>query len=151
MKHVHLEPDHHLTQETLKADVVGSITRRWESDPRLGAVVSFAGVVRGDRIESGVVESIEFSAHEEMAEKSVRALVERLASEVSSDTVRVYLQHTLGTVPRGGIPLIIVIGTSHRREAFKLCSDILEALKQEVPIYGKEIADSGGHSWKVNQ
>jgi molybdopterin synthase catalytic subunit len=47
--------------------------------------------------------------------------------------------------------VLIVVGTSHRPEAFQLCRDILEVLKREVPIYGKEIAESGSHAWKVNR
>ena len=146
-----IEPEAFLADEVLTQASVKSVTDAWSADPRLGAVVSFAGVVRGDTVDGSPVSAIEFTAHREMAEKSIRSLVDRLVAETTSETIKVYAQHALGRVPRGGIPIIIVVGTSHRREAFDLCSGILETLKQEVPIYGKELTDSGGHSWKENR
>lgn len=148
---VSVEPETFLTNGTLTQECVAGVTDAWSSDSRLGAVVSFAGVVREDTIDGSPVVGIEFTAHREMAERRVRHLIERLVADISSETIRVYVQHALGRVPRGGIPIVIVVGTSHRKEAFSLCSGILEALKQEVPIYGKELTDSGGHSWKENR
>lgn len=148
---VSVEPDTFLTDEALTQGRVATVTEAWSTDPRLGAVVSFAGVVRGDTVDGSRVVAIEFSAHRQMAEESIRRLVDRLVADTSSDTIRVYLQHAVGRVPQGGIPIVIVVGTSHRREAFSLCSGILEVFKQEVPIFGKELTDSGGHSWKKNR
>ncbi|MFP4430954.1 MAG: molybdenum cofactor biosynthesis protein MoaE [Spirochaetota bacterium] len=148
---VSVEPETFLTDEALSQECVARVTEAWSTDRRLGAVVSFAGVVRGDMVDGSPVAAIEFSAHREMAEESVRRLVERLVADTRSDTVRIYLRHALGRVPRGGIPIVIIVGTSHRKEAFSLCSGILELFKQEVPIYGKELTDSGGHSWKENR
>ncbi len=148
---VSIEPNAFLTDGVLTQLSVKSVTDAWKRDSRLGAVVSFAGVVRGDTVDGAPVAAIEFTAHREMAEKSIGSLIDRLVGETSSEIIRVYVQHALGRVSRGEIPIIIVVGTSHRREAFDLCSGILEALKQEVPIYGKELTDSGGHSWKENR
>ena len=148
---VTVSPNAFLTEESLNHDRIVGVADTWREDPRVGAVVSFSGVVRGDSLGEATVRAIEFSAHREMAEQAIKELIDRLTREIDSSVVRVYLQHALGTVPVGGIPIIIVVATSHRREAFGLCSAILEALKSEVPIYGKELTDGGDHRWKENR
>jgi molybdopterin synthase catalytic subunit len=140
-----------LTRDPIPQTTVDTVSEEFRADSRIGAVVSFQGVVRADDIAEGRVTAIEFSAHEEMAERAIGGLLARAVAEISQPAVRVYLRHALGTIPVGGIPIVIVVGTGHRREAFKLCSDILEALKSEVPIYGKELTDGGDYAWKRNR
>lgn len=140
-----------LTRDPISQATVDTVSGAFRADARIGAVVSFQGVVRADDIPEGRVTAIEFSAHEEMAERAIGGLIARAVAEISQPAVRVYLRHALGTVPVGGIPIVIVVGTGHRREAFTLCSGILEALKSEVPIYGKELTDAGDYAWKQNR
>lgn len=140
-----------LTRDPIPTDTVERVSAEFRADPRTGAVVSFQGVVRADEIAEGTVSAIEFSAHEAMAERAIHDLIARLTTETSSGVPRVYLRHALGRVPVGGVPIVIVVGTGHRAEAFALCGGILEALKHEVPIYGKELTEGGGHHWKVNR
>ena len=37
-----------------------------------------------------------------------------------------------------------------RSEAIKACEYIVERIKHEVPVWGKEILEDGSGSWKVN-
>lgn len=140
-------------------------------DSRVGGQNLFVGQVRADKHPEGVVTGIEFSAHREMADAAVSAFLKRIVGhdhvepvEPSVDSLadkradnpglalpRVFIRHGLGLIPVGGSPLFIAVGTERRDEAFRLCREILEALKSEAPIYGKELLDSEGHKWKVNQ
>ena len=146
-----LEPEQFLTDGALPPDRVSTIITRWSGDDRVGGVASFAGLVRADETPEGRVSAIEFTAHRSMAERSIREMAERVAAEYDSPVLRLYVEHALGNVAIGGIPIVIVAGASHRPEAFGLCRDILEALKAEVPIYGRELTEGGGRQWKVNR
>ena len=139
-----------LTKKPIPGDIVEEVSAEFRADISVGAVVSFSGVVRADKTEAGTVSAIEFSAHEEMAEGSIHRLLERLLAREEFADAHVYVRHAVGTVPVGGIPIVIVVGAGHRREAFALCSEVLEALKAEVPIYGKELTADGGYVWKTN-
>jgi len=129
---------------------VAEVSAVFEREPSVGAVVSFTGVVRADSHAEGTVHAIEFTAAEQVAERAVRELIERITVDSPAEQVLVHVEHRLGTVPVGEAPIVIVVGAGHRSETFALCSGILEALKAEVPIYGKELLDSGGSAWKVN-
>ncbi|MFP4567187.1 MAG: molybdopterin synthase catalytic subunit [Spirochaetaceae bacterium] len=146
-----LGPDPFLIEGALPPDRVSTVLTRWSADARVGGVASFAGLVRADETPEGPVSAIEFTAHRSMAERSIRELAERAAAAYDSPVLRVHVEHALGRVPVGGIPIVIVAGASHRAEAFGLCRDILEALKAEVPIYGRELTEGGGRQWKVNR
>lgn len=143
-------PEHHLTERTIGAQTVSEVIERFQSEPTVGAVVSFAGVVRADQQTGGEVQAIEFTAQEAVAERAIRGLATRLAGDTPGNRVLIHVEHRLGRVPVGEAPIVIVVGAGHRKETFALCSGILETLKAEVPIYGKELLDSGGSSWKVN-
>ncbi|NBB90034.1 MAG: hypothetical protein GVY23_02380 [Spirochaetes bacterium] len=147
-----LEPEEQfLTDGALPPERISSVITRWSVDDRVGGVASFAGLVRADETPEGRVSAIEFTAHRSMAERSIRELAERTAAAYDSPVLRLYVEHALGRVAVGEIPIVIVAGASHRPEAFGLCRDILEALKSEVPIYGRELTEGGGRQWKVNR
>jgi molybdopterin synthase catalytic subunit len=148
---IHIEPEDLLVDHPIPQDRVGEVTARWSADARVGGIVSFAGMVRADHTEAGRVVAIEFTAHESMARTSLSELAGRVAGAYESEVIRIHVQHALGTVSVGQVPLVIVVGASHRPEAFGVCRDLLEALKSEVPIYGKELTEGGGHQWKVNR
>jgi molybdopterin synthase catalytic subunit len=65
--------------------------------------------------------------------------------------VRIYAEHALGVVEVGEAPILIVAGAGHRPAAFEACRSVLEALKSEIPIYGKELFEGSGHRWKENR
>lgn len=147
----------YLTREVLTPATLDPITDAWRAEGTMGAVVSFAGVVRADRTDGGAVTAIEFTSHEEMAEQAIAELVARVIAETAGDEPeysaapqpRVFLRHALGRVPVGGCPIVIAVATGHRRRAFAICEGVLEALKHEVPIWGREIGTDGAQ-WKVN-
>ena len=145
-----IEPDQLLTDGPLPGERISQVLTRVSADPRIGGVSSFAGLVRGDENDAGRVTAIEFTAHRGIAERSMNELIERMAGRYDSPVLHIYAEHALGRVSVGEIPVIIVVGSSHRAEAFGLCSDLLETLKAEVPIWGKELTDTGKHQWKVN-
>jgi molybdopterin synthase catalytic subunit len=97
-----------------------------------GAVVDFFGVVR--TIENDrVIDGIEYEAFEAMAE---RQLV--LIAEEARDRYRlalVIIHHRIGYVRAGEASLFVRVTARHRRAAFEGSCQIIERLKQTVPIW----------------
>lgn len=115
----------------------------------IGGVASFFGLVRADDTEEGTVRAIEFSAYDDMVRPALEQIIRDAEAEVSGS--RVYVEHALGRVGVGEAPVLIVAGAEHREEAFLLCRSVLEKLKAEVPIYGKELVDGDRYRWKENR
>lgn len=155
MSSTRIEPESFLHDGPLPATRVAEILERWGGDGHPGAVVTFAGLVRADHTNEGRVEAIEFSAHEHMATTAIRELLERILAEPpergGAPVYAVHVEHAIGTVPVGAIPIVIAVAAKHRSAAFETSEKILEALKREVPIYGKELCEGEAHRWKVNR
>lgn len=150
---IRVTPSAHLRQGPISPDAASRVVASWATDGGIGGVASFLGLVRADETPAGIVQAIEFTAHEEMAERTLRELCERLAADAVRDRpgpVRLHVEHALGTLAVGEIPVIVVAGTGHRVEAFGLCRAVIEALKSDVPIFGREVT-SNGHRWKTNR
>ncbi len=128
---------------------ISEVIASWADDHQIGGIASFAGHVRADEIDGASVTRIEFTAYAEPAENAIRSVIERVAAAENGSIRRVHVEHALGSVATGEAPLIIVVGSERRAAAFRACSAILEGLKQEAPIYGKEITEET-HRWKKN-
>ncbi len=110
------------------------------AQPSAGAVVHFLGTVR-DHTGDHQVESLEYEAYPEMAEK----FLHRVAAEVVErfPKTRVALLHRTGLLKVGEAAVAIAVSSPHRAEAFDGCRQIIERLKEDVPIWKKEKRGDG--------
>ena len=115
----------------------------------IGAHQIFLGQIRADEKEEGVVASIEFTAYREMAEKKYAEIREEIFSTYSLSCMHVY--HSLGDIGVGEINLFVFVSSKHRKDATEACSDMVEKIKNELPIWGKEILENDNYTWKVNR
>ena len=60
------------------------------------------------------------------------------------------IAHRFGRVNIEGISLIVAWGSPHRMEAFQACMEIVDRIKQNVPIWKKEIF-ADGEVWVGSQ
>ena len=60
------------------------------------------------------------------------------------------VHHRLGVVPVGEASIVIAVSSPHRKEAFVACEYLLEQVKLSVPIWKKEVYESGDPRWKAN-
>lgn len=108
-----------------------------------GAVVTFAGVVR-DHDHGRVVRELEYSAH-----PSATAVVAEVAAEVAArfkvDAVAV--SHRVGVLPIGGVALAVAVSAAHRREAFEAASEVVELVKQRLPVWKRQVFADGTDEW----
>jgi molybdopterin synthase catalytic subunit len=114
----------------------------------IGAHSIFLGQIRKDEIDGKKVNAIEYTAHKEMANAQFHIIREDAFTKYNLNCMHIY--HSLGTVNTGEISLFVFTSSPHRRDAIDACNEIVERIKQEVPVWGKEILEDGGHVWKEN-
>jgi molybdopterin synthase catalytic subunit len=109
-----------------------------------GAVATFVGVVRNEN--GGLpVETIEYSAYREMAEREIAAIERELALEFEGAAVRIC--HRLGTLAVGDASVAIVAVSPHRREALAACREGIERVKARAPIWKREHGPGRDPAW----
>jgi molybdopterin synthase catalytic subunit len=114
----------------------------------IGAHSIFLGQVRADEINNEKVIAIEYTAYEDMVMEKMTAIRELFFAKYSLTCMHIY--HSLGTVPVGEICLFVFTSSTHRRDAIDACNEMVETIKKELPIWGKEICADSSTVWKQN-
>ena len=115
----------------------------------IGAHSIFLGQVREDIKENNQrVVAIEYSAYEEMALEKCHEIRESIFEKYPLTCMHIY--HSLGTVKTGELCLFVFTSSQHRKAAIEACNELVERIKLELPIWGKEILDSSDYVWKEN-
>lgn len=129
---------------TFIADAIAKHSTKLE----IGAHSIFLGQVRNDKIAGKEVIAIEYTAHIEMAEEVIYQMREDIFQ--NHDLTCLHIHHSLGRVNAGEICLFVFTSSKHRQASQAACNEIVERIKKEVPIWGKEIFQDETHQWKVN-
>jgi molybdopterin synthase catalytic subunit len=108
-----------------------------------GAIATFSGTTRAQARGREVVR-LEYEAYEGMAE----AEMERIAAVLREryELIGVAIHHRTGIVGIGETSVVIAVSAAHRAAALAACCDAIDALKQTVPLWKKEIY-VGGEEW----
>ncbi len=114
----------------------------------IGAHDIFLGQVRKDEINGKNVYAIEYSTYTEMAEEKFHEIREAAFSKFDLTCMHIY--HSNGMVKAGEISLFVFVSSAHRNAAFEACRWIVEEIKANVPIWGKEIFEDETYTWKEN-
>ena len=118
-----------------------------ESDTA-GAVVSFSGVVRNH--DGGKpVERLSYSAHP-TAHQALADVVAQLVAEHSGETgtpVRIWAAHRVGSLQIGDPALVCAVAATHRGQAFAVCSELVDRIKDQVPIWKEQFFTDGSVEW----
>lgn len=115
----------------------------------IGGHSIFLGQVREDKINDKKVESIEFTAYQEMAVEKAHEIREEIITKYGLTCAHIY--HSLGNIKVGEICLFVFTSAPHRKEAINACDEMVDRIKKEVPLWGKEILEDKSHSWKENK
>lgn len=115
----------------------------------IGGHSIFLGQVRADEINGKQVTAIEYTAYEDMALEKMHEIREAIFAKYPLTCMHVY--HSLGKVNAGEICLFVFTSSGHRKPAIEACSELVERIKAELPIWGAEIFNDETHQWKVNQ
>jgi len=113
------------------------------ADPGCGAIATFIGTTR-DTNRGRAVTHLEYDAYPEMAV----AEMERIEAAVRErhELAKIAIAHRTGHVPIGEASVMIAVSAPHRAAAMEACREIIDTLKQTVPVWKKEVFE-GGEEW----
>ena len=114
----------------------------------IGAHSIFLGQVRSDSRDDRKVVAIDYTTYEEMALEKMHEIREGIFAKYPLTCMHIY--HSLGTVAAGEICLFVFTSAVHRKEAIDACEEVVELIKKELPIWGKEVFEDDTHQWKIN-
>jgi molybdopterin synthase catalytic subunit len=121
-----------------------AVHRLGDSPEDRGALATFAGIVR--RHSRGRrVDHLEYEAHREMALK-VFASVSQEAKE-RWDLLDVAIVHRIGRLEVGEVAISVAVSAAHRAPALEACRHVIDRLKQDAPIWKKEVGEEGDAWW----
>lgn len=111
--------------------------------PGAGACVLFTGEVRDHDHGRSVVE-LEYVGHPTAA-----GLIAEIAAEVATRHPEgaLAVSHRVGELKIGDVALVAAVGTAHRAEAFEICRELVEQVKQRLPIWKRQLFTDGTHEW----
>ncbi len=116
--------------------------------PDMGAVVTFAGVVRNN-FGGRATAYLEYEAYESMAV----LVLEQLAGQARATwgTGAIAIHHRVGRLEIGEMAVLIVVAAAHRHEAFEAAEWLMDRIKEVAPIWKKEIWADGASEWVGNE
>jgi molybdopterin synthase catalytic subunit len=110
---------------------------------RAGAIATFVGTTRVEA-RGRVVEHLDYEAYEGMAEKVMAEIAAALKERY--DVCEIAIHHRTGRVEIGDASVVIAVSAPHRQDALAACKDAIDTLKEQVPLWKKEVYE-GGEEW----
>lgn len=133
----------------IPASLIGDSIQKHSIKTGIGGHSIFLGQVRADTLEGKEVSAIEYTAYEEMALEKMYSIREEIFTK--HDLICMHVYHSLGIVKAGEICLFVFTSSAHRKAAIGACNEIVERIKKELPVWGKELFTDATSQWKVNK
>jgi molybdopterin synthase catalytic subunit len=128
---------------------IGEDIAHHQKKTNIGAHSIFMGQVRADSEDGEAVLAIEYTAHQEMALLAMHEIREAIFAKYPLTCL--HITHSLGLVKAGEICLFVFASAVHRKEAIDACEEVVERIKKELPIWGKELFNDDQYQWKENK
>ncbi|MFJ6212902.1 molybdenum cofactor biosynthesis protein MoaE [Streptomyces sp. NPDC092296] len=112
-------------------------------DTAAGGTAVFVGTVR-DHDGGRSVASLEYTAHP-TAEAELRRVAEKVAADLPVRALAAV--HRVGLLEITEPAVIVAVSCPHRAEAFAACRRLIDDLKQEVPIWKRQVFADGEQEW----
>jgi molybdopterin synthase catalytic subunit len=122
-----IHPHARVTAEPLSIEQVTDQVK----SPGAGAVVVFQGSTRD-------VERLDYEAYVEMAEERIAMILRECVGRHGLEAAAA--EHRTGTVPLGEPSVIVAVSAAHRDEAFAGAREVIDRIKDEAPIWKREIS-----------
>ena len=125
-----------LTREPLDPQAIAATVH---SDAN-GGVVTFLGTTRNETDGRRVL-YLEYEAYEGMAEKMLASIAQEISQRWGITDISI--AHRFGRLEIGEVSLVVAVACPHRAEAFAACQYVVDRIKQDVPIWKKEVFEDG--------
>ena len=136
-------------QGAISSSFIADSIQKHSTKTTIGAHSIFLGQVRSDMINDRKVAAIDYTTFEEMALERMHEIREGIFTKYPLTCMHIY--HSLGVVAAGEMCLFVFTSAVHRKEAIDACEEMVELIKKELPIWGKEIFEDDTHQWKENK
>lgn len=136
-------------QGPIGTSFIADSIQKHSSKTDIGGHSIFLGQVRADKIDGKEVGSIEYTAYEEMALEMMYTIRENMFAKYELTCMHVY--HSLGSVKAGEISLFVFTSAPHRKAAIDACEEVVERIKSELPVWGRELLLDESYRWKENK
>lgn len=143
------KPKNIFVEGPISPEKIANSIANHSSKTDIGGHSIFLGQVRADEKEGGKVRAIAYTAYEEMALEKAYEIREAVFSKYPLTCMHIY--HSLGEVKTGEICLFVFTSSRHRKAAIDACEELVERIKKDLPIWGKELVDNEKEVWKENQ
>lgn len=127
---------------------IGDSIAKHATKTSIGAHNIFLGQVRADTVGDKVVAAIEYTAYEDLALEKMNVIREEIFGKYQLTCMHVH--HSLGIVKAGELCLFVFTSSKHRQIAIDACREVVERIKNELPVWGKELFEDESHQWKIN-
>ena len=108
-----------------------------------GAIATFQGTVRRQS-RGRVVIALEYEAYSGMAERVMAEIAEGVKAR--HEVGEIAIAHRVGRCEVGEVSVAIAVSAPHRQDALSACRDVIDELKERVPLWKKELYE-GGEEW----
>ena len=135
-------------QGPISAELIAESIKKHSSKSDIGAHNIFLGQIRKDLIDTQEVCAIEYTSYEMMATKKMQEIKEEVFAKYN--LICMHVLHSLGKIHVGEICLFVFTSSKHRKMANDACQEVVERIKNELPIWGREIFEDGNYKWKEN-
>lgn len=143
------KPKNIFVEGPITSEKIANSIQNHASKHDIGGHSIFLGQVRADSLEAGLVTAIEYSCYQDLALEKAFEIREDIFGKYDLTCMHIY--HSLGMVKAGEICLFVFTSSKHRKAAIEACNELVERIKAELPIWGKEIFQDNSIQWKENK
>ena len=137
----------YLTDGPVSQKIISQLVEKMGRKTDSGGHMVFLGQVRADEIDNKKVKAIEYSAYIELVNVEAEKIKKAILSEFS-DVRSIDIVHSTGVVRAGEISLLVFVSAGHRHQAMLACGKTVELIKENLPVWKKEIFEDDSHKWK---
>ncbi len=130
---------HTIRVQTEDFDIAAELAAM-RTNPAIGAVASFIGLVRDVNEGTGVA-TLTLEHYPAMTEKALAAIVGQ--AQQRWEILDCVLIHRVGTLQPGDQIVLVMVASAHRGHAFEACEFIMDYLKTQAPFWKKEVTPDG--------
>jgi molybdopterin synthase catalytic subunit len=112
-------------------------------DRRAGGVALFLGVVRTND-HGREVAGLEYEAHPRALD-AMREIAEAIAAQ--PEVLAVAAVHRVGALEIGDYAVLTAAACAHRHDAFRAGQDLIDGIKERVPIWKRQTFLDGDVEW----